>query len=170
MDEKNLGERIKRVRKMAAMSQEEFAKRLNLTVNTINRYEKGHRIPDSNFITQMVRVFRCDAIWLLTGKWESEQTEEEAIRWRLQIEGHTEDEIETYLKHREENSLTVTEDRAIYNNVKGDPELTEIVEILKSDLPEAKKLVLKILKGRKEIKEGLNGLQNINKNFSTEEG
>ena len=39
-----------------------------------------------------------------------------------------------------------------------DNELIEIVSILEHDLPEAKKFVLKVLHGRKEIKEGLEGL------------
>lgn len=39
-----------------------------------------------------------------------------------------------------------------------DPEINEIIDMLRYDLPEAKKFVLMVLRGRKEIKQGLEGL------------
>jgi hypothetical protein len=57
---------------------------------------------------------------------------------------------------------------ALYNNVRGDPELEEILEILQNDLPEAKKAVLKILKTRKSLKEGLKELFEIDKPLKEE--
>ncbi len=50
------------------MSQEGLAERLNVTPATINRYEKGHRIPDADFLNHLVREFKCDPGWLLTGE------------------------------------------------------------------------------------------------------
>ena len=40
----------------------------------------------------------------------------------------------------------------------GDPDLVEIVDILQNDMPEAKKFVLKVLRGRKDVVEGMEGL------------
>jgi len=34
---------------------------------TINRYEKGHRTPDANFLKKIVAKYSCDPAWLLTG-------------------------------------------------------------------------------------------------------
>lgn len=49
-----------------------------------------------------------------------------------------------------------------------DFELREIIDILEHDLPEMKKYVLKILKGRKEMKEGMIGLKSFEKNLVDE--
>jgi len=67
-----LGELIKKVRNDAGLKQEEFAKSLSVTTNTINRYEKGHRLPDSDFLTRLVNIYNCDPAWLLTGEGEME--------------------------------------------------------------------------------------------------
>ena len=68
MGEMSLGLRIKEVREKAGLNQDEFAKLLGLTPNTVSRYEQGHRLPDSNFLTHLVEKFKCDPGWLLTGK------------------------------------------------------------------------------------------------------
>ena len=68
MDENNLGTRIRGARKKAGLSQDELAHRLGITMNTVNRYEKGHRLPDANILTRMVEVLNCDPAWLLTGE------------------------------------------------------------------------------------------------------
>lgn len=52
----------------------------------------------------------------------------------------------------------VCEERTIYNNVREDPEMEEIIRLLR-EYPQDKKLVLKLLKGKKDIKEALDGLQ-----------
>lgn len=56
----------------------------------------------------------------------------------------------------------------ITSDKEDDFELREIVDILEHDLPEMKKYVLKILKGRKEIKEGMIGLKSFDKNLIDE--
>lgn len=50
----------------------------------------------------------------------------------------------------------------------GDVELREIMNILRYDLPELKIFILKVLRGRKEIKEGMAGLHILNKNLFEE--
>lgn len=70
MYKKNLNERIRTVRERSNLNQEEFAKSLDMTTATVNRYEKGHRIPDATFLNQLVNKYNCDPEWLLTGKGE----------------------------------------------------------------------------------------------------
>lgn len=67
MVKKTLGDRIRLVRERASLSQEGFAVALAVTPATINRYEKGHRVPDADFLNQLVIEFECDPGWLLTG-------------------------------------------------------------------------------------------------------
>lgn len=49
-----------------------------------------------------------------------------------------------------------------------DFELREIIDILEHDLPEMKKYILKILRGRKEMKEGIIGLKSFEKQLVDE--
>lgn len=135
MVKKTLGDRIRLVREKAGLSQEAFALKLAVTPATVNRYEKGHRVPGADFLTQLVSEFKCDPGWLLTGE-----------------------EI-TLIK--EALPPSVAEGAAVYSI--GDVELREIMNILKHDLPEAKEYVLKILKSRKGLKEGMEGLMQLDK-------
>ncbi len=74
------------------------------------------------------------------------------INWLLTGEGPME-------KTPQSKDNIVSEDRAIYNNkVIEDPELEEIIKLLKEN-PKDKKLVLKLLKGKKDIKEALEGFE-----------
>lgn len=64
----SLCNRIRLVRNRAKLSQVVFAERLGVTPATINRYEKGHRLPDSDILNRMVIEFNCNPGWLLTGE------------------------------------------------------------------------------------------------------
>lgn len=70
MDKKTIGERIRIVRESKNRSQEEFALDTAVTNVTISRYEKGHRVPDADFLNRLVGLYGCDPGWLLTGKGE----------------------------------------------------------------------------------------------------
>lgn len=63
-----LGERIRIARKNAGITQEALAKKLGIAYQTLNKYEKGKRIPDAELIRQMVIELGCDPAWLLTGE------------------------------------------------------------------------------------------------------
>jgi len=72
---KNLiGERIKLIREKAEQSQETFARAMGVTPATINRYEKGHRTPDADFLKKVIVKYSCNPAWLLTGADESQST------------------------------------------------------------------------------------------------
>ncbi len=62
-----IGNRIKIIREKADQNQKVFAKTMGVTPATINRYEKGHRIPDAHFLEKVVANYYCDPVWLLTG-------------------------------------------------------------------------------------------------------
>lgn len=64
----NLGERIKLVRKKAGITQGELARRLGIAYPTLNKYERGHRKPDSSILQKIVHALECDPGWLLTGE------------------------------------------------------------------------------------------------------
>ena len=68
----SIGKRIRLVRNRAKLSQVVFAERLGVTPATINRYEKGHRLPDSDILNRMVIEFNCNPGWLLAGEGDIE--------------------------------------------------------------------------------------------------
>jgi len=74
---------------------------------------------------------------------------------------------EGQMKKSEEKPLQIAEERVIYNNVAADPELAEIVRMLK-EYPQDKKLVLKLLKIKKDMGAGFAGIEV--KNILKEEG
>lgn len=67
MDTK-LGNRIKEARNKTGLTQEALAKRLGIAYPTMNKYEKGHRIPDAELLSRMTTELNCDPGWLLTGE------------------------------------------------------------------------------------------------------
>jgi transcriptional regulator with XRE-family HTH domain len=64
----NLGKRLEALRKSKRMSQKEFADELEVTQTTIGNYERGGRIPDSDFLQKVVQKMGTNYDWLLEGK------------------------------------------------------------------------------------------------------
>ena len=64
----NLGLRIQMIRKSMGYSQRKFAEMLGIAYQTQNKYEKGHRIPDVEYLQRLANITGCDPGWLLTGK------------------------------------------------------------------------------------------------------
>lgn len=63
-----LSDRLRIARNNKGMSQKDLALAVDVSVQTINKYERGHRIPDANVIVRLLDIFGCDANWLLIGK------------------------------------------------------------------------------------------------------
>lgn len=68
MDKNKIGDRIREIRKNTNQSQKAFSKTLGVTLVTVNRYEMGHRDPDSDFLNKLIAKYPCDPTWLLTGR------------------------------------------------------------------------------------------------------
>jgi repressor LexA len=73
----NINDRIKRARNKAGITQGELAKQLGIAYPTLNKYERGHRIPDAALLSRMVKVLGCDPGWLLVG--ESGETRRQPV-------------------------------------------------------------------------------------------
>lgn len=89
--------------------------------------------------------------WLISGQIITKEKPLEDGRKLLTITG------EPCLYKKEEKPLIAAEKTAIYE-VKGDTDLAEIIQYL-NEHPEDKKFILKLLKGKKEIKEALEGFK-----------
>src|SRR3970040_473566 len=64
----NIGNRIKTARKRAGITQGDLAKRVGVSLQTLNKYEKGHRTPDARLLGSIVKELGCDPGWLLSGE------------------------------------------------------------------------------------------------------
>lgn len=62
-----LNERIKKIRTDAGLTQEEFAKRLDVKRNTVATYEMGRSEPSAAVLSLICKTFSVNKEWLLTG-------------------------------------------------------------------------------------------------------
>lgn len=63
-----LNDRIRLIRLKEGLKQEDFAKKLNVNLDTISRYEKAYRTPDAVFLNKLISEFGCNAGWLTSGR------------------------------------------------------------------------------------------------------
>lgn len=68
MEPKNLGERIKFLRKELGLTQEEFGAKIGVKGNTVTGYERGTRIPSDSVINYACLIFNVNQAWLRTGE------------------------------------------------------------------------------------------------------
>ncbi|MGM0816005.1 MAG: helix-turn-helix domain-containing protein [Bacillota bacterium] len=63
-----LGKRITSLRKQAGLTQEELAKKLNVTRSALSQYELGTRDPNYDLLIKIANFFDVTTDYLLTGK------------------------------------------------------------------------------------------------------
>jgi transcriptional regulator with XRE-family HTH domain len=135
----NLGLRIRELRKYLKINQATFAEKLGITGSyktravIISRWERGERRPDAIYLTKMAVNFKAGINWLLTGMGPM------------------------FMEYPYENAAQEIAEEGI-------PYLTadewKIINLLREN-PEVTGLVLKLLGGRKSVKEALEELLRI---------
>lgn len=65
-----MNERLKEIRKLNRLTQEEFAKEIGITQSTVTAYECGNRVPSDSVILNICRNFNINETWLRTGEGE----------------------------------------------------------------------------------------------------
>lgn len=73
----NIGEKLYELRKEKNLSQEEVADRLNVTRQTVSKWETNQSTPDFDKIVPLCELFEISTEELLTGKKSTQKTEEE---------------------------------------------------------------------------------------------
>lgn len=63
-----IGERIKKLRKDAGLSQAKFSTTLGLTQSFLSGLEKGRYQPTVALLIRVANIYKPDAHWLLTGE------------------------------------------------------------------------------------------------------
>lgn len=64
----NINKRITISRKSKGFTQKTLATELGIALPTMNHYETGKRIPNSDLLARLAGVVECDPGWLLTGE------------------------------------------------------------------------------------------------------
>ena len=70
MQIETINQRIKKLRKVLDLTQQEFAERIGSVQNTITGYETGRRGPSNQVVTIICREFGVNEAWLRTGEGE----------------------------------------------------------------------------------------------------
>jgi len=73
-----LASRIRQARVRRALEQAKLAARLDIATRTLQRWEKGDQVPDSNDLLRLARITGVATHWLLTGEgsmYQSDQSE-----------------------------------------------------------------------------------------------
>jgi len=65
--EKDLGLRIRKILDDNKVNRSKFSIEIGITRATLNRYEKGSRIPDAEFIFKFSDFFKINPLWIISG-------------------------------------------------------------------------------------------------------
>lgn len=62
---KNIGKRIKEERQLNKLTQQELAEQIGVTQDSISLWEKGKRIPDTQYIISLCKILNISSDYLL---------------------------------------------------------------------------------------------------------
>lgn len=127
----NISKRLKILIDILGLTLKDFSRQTGIPYQSLLNYLGGKREPNLENLQKIAIQTNCNLNWLLTGEGEM-------------------------FRRGEKGELKVSEKVPIYN-VREDPEIVEILKLL-MESPQDKKLVLKLLKGKRDIKEALEGL------------
>jgi repressor LexA len=65
-----LGERLRAARENKELGQSTLATKVDVAVRTLQRWEKGEQVPDSNYLIRLAKETGVKTEWLLTGEGE----------------------------------------------------------------------------------------------------
>lgn len=67
---KTIGQRIREARLQKELDQATLSARIDVATRTVQRWEKGEQVPDSNYLMRIAKVTGITPHWLLTGTGE----------------------------------------------------------------------------------------------------
>jgi repressor LexA len=73
-----MGQRIREARVHKEFDQSTFAARIDVATRTVQRWEKGEQVPDSNYLMRIAKATGVTPHWLLTGHGTMFQQDSEA--------------------------------------------------------------------------------------------
>ena len=82
---KEIGNRIRQLRKEIKKSGEDFAKDLSVSLSSLSKYESGERTPDPMFFSKLREITDVNLNWLFRGEGKMFHLEEEKLDEREQL-------------------------------------------------------------------------------------
>lgn len=76
MDQKQIGNFLKKLRKEKGITQEQFAEKLNVSARTVSRWETGSNMPDISLLVAISEFFDVSISEIINGERKSEIMEE----------------------------------------------------------------------------------------------
>lgn len=105
--------RLKQIRKMLKLSQDEFASRLGISGHAISKYENGAREVTERVLNDICRVYRINKEWLLEGTGEMNIKEEispiEQLTEQYDLNENERVLLETFLSLSHEGRLALNQ-------------------------------------------------------------
>lgn len=96
----SFGERLRKLRNLKKLNQEELASILNISKSAVGMYERNEREPSFEIVERISKLFEVSLDYLLTGN-ESNKNSEKGNLYFFDMEGLTEEEIEDIKRHIE---------------------------------------------------------------------
>jgi transcriptional regulator with XRE-family HTH domain len=78
-----IGDHLRAARKAAGLSTEVSAKKLRLSMMSLNRYENNHRLPDASTLLSMAKLYKCELVSLMTGATATEKPVPVPVRGKM---------------------------------------------------------------------------------------
>lgn len=98
MNQKKIGEFLKKLRNKKALTQEQLAEQLNVSRRTISRWETGNNLPDLSVLIELADFYKVDLRELLDGERKSEQMNQELKETVMKVADYSNTEKQRFAK------------------------------------------------------------------------
>ena len=98
MNQKKIGEFLKKLRSEKTLTQEQLAEQLNVSRRTISRWETGSNLPDLGILIELADFYRVDLRELIDGERKSEQMNQELNETVIKVADYSNTEKQRFAK------------------------------------------------------------------------
>ena len=109
---KELGQRIKRLRKESKLTQKELGAQVGVSFNMLNKYEGGFNCPPADLLVKLAQALGVSVDYLLTGKKLDLPVSDTRILEKIRL-------VEKFSVEDQETVLRIIEAMAFQVNVQG---------------------------------------------------
>ena len=114
MNQSNIGEFLKELRKEKGLTQEQLAEQFNVSRRSVSRWETGTNMPDISLLVELAEFFDVSIPEIINGERKSEVMNEEVKEVADKLSDYASAEKETILKNIRSQSIMGTVALIIY--------------------------------------------------------
>ena len=105
MDQRKIGEFLKRLRSEKELTQEQLAEKIGVSNRTVSRWETGNNLPDISILIQLSEFYDIDIREIIDGERKSESVNAEMKDTLEKVAQYTEYEKEMIIMRMKRNSM-----------------------------------------------------------------